>query len=346
MFQPGAAPGLLRVDPEARRPSLHVIAYGPAEIREIENATLQDVARLRGALPVLWLNVSGLGDAAILEGVAQMFSIHPLALEDIVNVHQQAKVEDYGDTLFIVARTAVVEGLGHHQVSLVLGDGFIVTFLEGDVDPLVPIRERLRTGRKVIRSSGPDYLAYAVVDAVIDSYFPALDSVADRMDALEQEALLHPGKDTIPQIQALKAELRELRAASWPHRDLANALLRPTTPRFSDQTRLYLRDCADHASRVTDLLESAREGITDLMNAYLSSASNRMNEVMKVLTIIASIFIPLSFIAGLYGMNFDPEASRWNMPELEWAFGYPAVLGVMAVVGLGMLYLFHRRGWF
>jgi magnesium transporter len=196
-----------------------------------------------------------------------------------------------------------------------------------------------------MRRAGPDYLAYALADAVIDSHFAVIDELGERFEKLESTVLSTPDRVTAAEIQELRAALRAIHRATAPHREVANALVRPGTPFVSDETRLYLRDCADHAVQVTEAIELYRETSSDLIDAYLSSISNRTSEAMKVLTIIAAIFIPLSFIAGIYGMNFDTSASSWNMPELRWAFGYPAVLLLMLVIAAGLLLLFRRKGW-
>jgi magnesium transporter len=344
--EPGAAPGTLSVDPHAQRPEIGVTAYGPEGLVE---ERVEDVAQLAGYLerwPVVWVNVDGLGDAEMLQELAAQFELHRLSLEDVVNVGQRAKVEPYDDHLFVVMRMVTSETREHHeQISMFLGKRFVLTFQERAGDCFDPVRQRIREGKGRIRRAGPDYLAYALLDALIDGYFPLLEEIGDRLDVLEGEVFTRPEKDTVTRIQSIKGQLRGIRRTGWPHRDVAVALLRDSEF-VAEETKLYLRDCEDHAIQVIDLTDLYREVATDLMGAYLSSVSNRMNEVMKFLTIVASIFIPLSFIAGVYGMNFDPEASAFNMPELGWTFGYPVVLGAMLAVGLGMILYFKIKGWF
>jgi magnesium transporter len=296
--------------------------------------------------PVTWIHVDGLGKADTLHALAERFGLHPLALEDVVNVHQRAKTELYGEELFIVARLAELhEHLDHEQISMFIGPRFVLTFQERSGDCFDPVRERLRSDRPRIRGSGPDYLAYALLDAIIDSYFPILESFGERLALLEERVIEEPDSDLVAEIRAIGRDLLLLRKLTWPHRDAFNHLMREETPLVQDETRLFLRDCYDHTIQLMDLIENYREVGSGLMDLYLSSISKRMNDVMKVLTIIATIFIPLSFVAGLYGMNFDPGRSPWNMPELGWYWGYPFALGTMSAVALAMLVFFWRKGW-
>lgn len=344
--QPGAPPGTLRADPEAPPPRITVIAYGRDELTEREVERAEELEGLVGRHPVTWVNVDGLGDTAVLQVIGRTFGLHPLALEDVVNVFQRAKLEHFGEHLFFVGRMVHrQEHLDSEQLSMFLGDDFLLTFQERPGDCFEPVRERLRSGRETIRAKGPDYLAYALVDALIDSFFPVLEVYGELLGDLEAEVLGRPHPDTAPRIQEAKRDLLALRRAAWPHREAVNQLWRDDTPLIQDATRVYLRDCYDHVVQLMDLVENYREMGSGLMDLYLSMLSNRMNDVMKVLTIIATVFIPLGFIAGVYGMNFDPEVSPWNMPELGWAWGYPYALGLMAAVAAMMVWYFHRKGW-
>jgi magnesium transporter len=340
-IRPGAAPCTLSIPEGSPAPVLHAIAYGPEKLDERMISDLDEIPRVKGSHPTLWLNVVGLGDATVLQKIAAAYDMHRLALGDVVNVGQRAKVEDYGDRLFVVTQGVSQEDSGHRrQTSILVGEGFVLTFVEGPEDPFEPIRERLREGLgRPIRESGADYLAYAIVDTVIDGYFPVLDQLADRLDAMEQEVFFRPETATPSRILEIKNELRELRRLAWPNRELAGALLRPGLPRITDSTRVYLRDCVDHSSQVIDLLDSYREGVSDLTHAYLSAVSNRMNEVMKVLTIMATIFIPLTFIAGIYGMNFE------YMPELKWHWAYPALWILLLAIAVFMIFWFKKKKW-
>ena len=343
---PGTAPGTLVADPGASQPTIQLIAYGPGSFEEVAIKEIQDLEPLIDKHPVAWINVVGLANLDLIRSLGEMFDLHGLALEDVVNVHQRPKVEEYADHLFIVTR--MIEGGAPpttEQVSMFLGERFLLTFQETPGDCFEPVRERLRKGRGQIRGRLADYLAYALIDAVIDGYFPVLEACGDRLDALEDEVMARPSEGQARRVHEIKRELLVLRRTIWPHREMLNGLTRESSPNITDQTRLYLRDCYDHTIQLMDIVETYREIATGLVDVYLSSVNARMNEVMKVLTIIATIFIPLSFITGLYGMNFDDTASPWNMPELKWYWGYPAVLGLMAAAAFGMLYYFYRKGW-
>jgi magnesium transporter len=344
--RPGAVPGTVAVDPEARRPVLRVISFGPDDLEEKEVADLDSLAEILGKRPVTWIDVLGLGDAETIRRLGEIFHLHPLALEDVVNTHQRAKVEDYGQYLFIVARMITGgDELDAEQLSLFLGGNFVLTFQEKPGDCLDPVRRRLRQRRGGMRQLGPDYLAYALLDAVVDAYFPVLEQYGEALDALDEQISTRPAPDTIVRTHQLRSDLLLLRRAIWPLRDHVGELLRDSSPLISKETRVFLRDCYDHTLQIVDLVETGRQMCSDLREYYLSAVNNRMSEVMKVLTIMATIFIPLSFIAGVYGMNFDPTVSPWNMPELGWPLGYPLALALMAAVAGVQLWYFWRRGW-
>jgi len=342
----GAVPGTFTVDPEAPPPQVRVLAYGPETIREEEVQDLQSLEGLLGESPVTWVNVDGLGDAAKITRIGEIFHLHPLALEDVMNVRQRPKVELYGQQVFIIVRMAALgEQLETEQVSLFLGSNFVLTFQERRGDCLEPVRDRIRKGLGRIRKAGPDYLAYALVDAVVDAFFPLLEQYGERLELLEEQVIARPDNQTIAQVHGVKRDLLVLRRATWPLREATNALLREEMELITEQTRPYLRDCYDHVIQIIDMVETYREMASGLLDAYQSSVSNRMNEVMKVLTIIATIFIPLGFLAGIWGMNFDGELSPYNMPLLKWRWGYPFALSVMLTIAMVMLVFFGRKGW-
>jgi magnesium transporter len=328
-------------DPQAPRPVMQVIAYGPAEFVEQEIASADAVMPLLGKFPVVWVNVDGLGDAEAIRKFGEIFSIHPLALEDVINVHQRPKVEPYDKYLFIVMQMLLAgPRLDTEQLSLCLGANFMVTFQEQPGgDCFNGLRERIRKNHGRIRSAGPDYLAYSILDAVVDNYFPALERYGEQLEELEQEVVTRPDRHTLGRIHDTKRDLLTVRRAVWPAREALNTLVRDESPFIARDTRTYLRDCYDHAVRVIDIIETDRETASGLLETYLSSMSNRMNEIMKMLTIIATIFIPLTFIVGIYGMNFT------YMPELQSPWGYPSVMIFMGTIAAGMLYYFYRKGW-
>ena len=343
---PGSPPGTLAHDPSAHSPVIRAIAYGPDSMEEQDITDVDDLQGFLKGWPVTWVNVDGLADQKIIRHLGKIFDIHDLALEDIVNLHQRPKVEEYDDHIFIVTKMGSIQApAAHEQVSLFLGKNYVLTFQECPGDAFEPVRERLHSQRGEIRKAGADYLAYALIDAVIDGYFPILEHYGDLVEDAEDAVLLNPGIDLVTHLHSLRRDLFNLRRAIWPQRDMINVLIRDSSPLISESTHVYLRDCYDHTVQLLDLTETYREITAGLFELYLSSVSTKMNEVMKFLTLIATVFIPLGFIAGLYGMNFDPKASPWNMPELGWAWGYPFALALMSAVGLGLVYLFYRRGW-
>jgi magnesium transporter len=333
-------------DPSARRPVITVLAYSSEGYTEQVVQDLTTLPQFLTCWPITWVNVDGLGDVQTISRLADMFDLHRLAVEDTVNTHQRAKVEHYRNHLFMVTHMATFnEHLETEQLSLFLGKNFVVTFQEGRPgDPFAPVRERIRKAVGLMRQSGADHLAYCLIDAVIDGYFPVLETIGERLESLEDAILARPAGKTASHVHQIKRDLMTLRRAVWPLREAMNSLVRDPSPLVSDETRLYLRDCYDHTVRIIDFTETCRELGSDLMDLYLSSINQRMTEVMKVLTIIATIFIPLTFISSIYGMNFHTD-SPWNMPELTWYFGYPFALSLMALTALVMLYYFSRKGW-
>jgi magnesium transporter len=349
---PGSPPGLVLTDPEQPAPTIHVIAYGNGDVLERNVASADAAHAIVGQQPLTWINVEGLGDARVIERLGELLGLHRLALEDTVNVHQRAKVEDYGEVLFVVLR--MVHGIeesgnprcGTEQLSLYIGPNWLLTFQEGHPgDSFDRVRTRIREGSGKMRQLGTDYLAYALIDAVIDNYYPVLEVYAERLDELEELVVDSSRREVFNRLHEVKADLLILRRAIWPLRDGISLLARGEHPRISDHTRLFLRDCYDHVVQVVELVETYRELTADLRDLHMSSISNRINETMRVLTIISTIFIPLTFIAGIYGMNFDYSASPLNMPELHWYFGYPLALLLMAATSAGMLIFFYRQGW-
>lgn len=349
--QPGAPPGSVVADPSQPRPVIHAMAYGPEGLVERDLGSPDEAHALVGQQAVTWINVEGLGDAKVIERFGELFDLHRLALEDTVNVHQRAKVEDYGDILFVVLRmihcqTDNGHRCGTEQISMFVGPHWLLTFQQGQPgDSFDRVRGRLREGSGRMRQLGSDYLAYTLIDAVIDNYYPVLEVYAERLDELEEQVMEPRRRKVIDDLHDVKSDLLVLRRGIWPLRDAIALLARGDHPRFSEHTRIYLRDCYDHVVQVVDLVETYRELTADLRDLYMSAVSTRINETMRVLTIISTIFIPLTFIAGIYGMNFDYGASPLNMPELHWYFGYPAALLIMALTTIGMGIFFYRQGW-
>jgi magnesium transporter len=339
-------PGTLAAHAEANAGPVRIalFSYDAArcEERAVDPAEIPSLAVPDGG--VLWLDVAGLSDPAVVKALGDRFAFHPLALEDVLNLPQRPKVERFGDHLLVVLRE-IRHPEEPEQVSLFLGDRFVVTFQERPGDSFEPVRERLRKGAGRIRSLGADFLAYALCDAVLDAFFPTLEKIGDEVEQLEERVIATPVPDTFREIRRVKQRLLQVRRAVWPARDAMNELLREESALVRPETKVFLRDCYDHTVQVMDMVETYREMTSGLVDEYMSSVSNRMNEIMKVLTIIATLFIPLTFVVGIYGMNFDRGASPYNMPELGWRYGYPAVLGVMGVSVAAMLYYFRGKKW-
>lgn len=349
--EPGSIPGTLRIDPDAAQPIIVLIDYCENSATRIPNTTPDACANYLDTESVSWLDIMGLGNEDTWRRLGKIFNLHPLVLEDVVNVPQRPKVEDLVTQLVIIARMVMPKERGNgfysEQVSFILGKHYLLTVQEEpDRDCFAPVRDRIRTNKGTIRKHGADYLAYSLLDAIIDGFFPVLETFGERIEDLEDEVVANPTKRTLEKIYEIRRELLELRRAIWPQRDAINTLIRDGSNLISPDVRIYLRDCYDHAIQVIDIVETYRELSSGLMDVYLSSVSNKMNEVMKFLTVMSSIFIPLTFIAGVYGMNFNTDVSNWNMPELNWKWGYPAFWVLMIAIASGLVYFFWRRGWF
>ena len=348
--QAGTPPGTIIVDENAEQPIIFLIDYNQTDLIRKQISYPEECINYLDTESVSWVDVQGLGNKDILHRLGQSFDLHPLVLEDIVNMVERPKIEDYEDQLVIIAHMVVPNNNNgsfySEQVSLVLGKYYVLTVQEEpEHDCFDGVRMRIDKGKGIIRRQGSDYLAYSLLDAIIDGFFPVLELYGERIDELEEEVIVNPNQKTLQKIYQVRRELLQLRRAIWPQRDAINSLIRDGSELISDDVRIYLRDCYDHAVQVMDIVETYRELVAGLMDVYLSAISNKMNEIMKLLTVVSSIFIPLTFIAGVYGMNFNTEKSPHNMPELNWYWGYPLCLGLMALVAISLLYFFWRRGW-
>ncbi len=348
---PGALPGTLVVDAErGAHTRIFLIDYCAEHLIEKELTSIDEaIAYLEDDQPsITWIDIRGLGDRQTLERMGEIFRVHPLALEDVVNVPQRPHSDAYPDQQVVISRMVQLDESGNlqtEQLGLLFGEGYVLTVQEeASRDCLESVRERLRRGKGAIRRAPADYLVYALLDAVIDGFYPVLEALGERLEDLELEAASAPraprGRST-----RSSAILLDVRRAVWPQRDVVNGLLRDESPHVSKETRVYLRDTYDHVVQVMDMVETFREIASGLMDLYLSGVSNRMNEIMKVLTVISTIFLPLTFIAGVYGMNFDPASSPYDMPELKWRYGYPFALGLMALSVITLLVFYRRKGW-
>jgi magnesium transporter len=340
-------PGTISPPADAQPSRIRVIAYSPDKCVDVAIANPHDINNYLHRFPVVWVNIDGIGDAGVIKSLGEIFNIHRLALEDVAHVRQRPKLDEYPHHLYIVARMIEKHehGLDTDQLSLFLGKDYVLTVQERAGDCFDAIRQRIVSGQGLLRSSGPDLLAYAILDAVVDDYYPVLEADGDALEEIEDDLLGKPAPGRARAVHSIKRNLLVVRRSVWPLREVIGGLYRGTSPLISAETRIYLRDCYDHTVQLIDLLEVYRDLATSLMELYMSSVGNRMNEIMKVLTIISTIFIPLTFIVGIYGMNFHTDASKWNMPELTWKYGYAGVMGLMAIIAAGMMIYFWRKGW-
>jgi magnesium transporter len=342
---PGSQPGTLQVTSDVP-PEITLIDYNAIDYLRTEIQQPADIVPYLDTESISWVDLKGIGHEATLQQIGQIFHLHPLVLEDVVNVPQRPKLEEYDDQLVFIARMATLKHDDSHrfiteQVSFVLGPYYLLSVQEeAEHDCFGPVRDRVRSSKGQIRKMGADYLLYALIDAIIDGFFPVLEEYGEQLELLEDEVVANPTDKTLEKIHYMKRELLTLRRAIWPQRDAINALIRDGSDLVSDEVRVYLRDCYDHTVQVLDMVETYREVASSLMDVYLSSVGNKMNEIMKFLTVISSIFIPLTFIAGVYGMNFE------NMPELKKPMGYFICWTVMIGVAIGLVTFFWRQGWF
>lgn len=320
-----------------------VIDYDDKQVNELEIKNIDQCIPFKDKPTVTWINVEGLHKSEIIQKLGDCYGLHPLVLEDILNTDQRPKIEDYKDYLYIVLKMLHAANDGGsviEQISLILGPNFVISFQEGiEGDAFGSVRERIRSGKGRIRGMGADYLAYSLIDAIVDNYFAVLEGFGEKIEAIENELITNPDMRTLHNIHQLKRELLFLRKSVWPLREVVDVMERGGSGLIQDSTVLYLRDVYDHTIQVIDTIEISREMLSGMLDIYLSSISNRLNETIRFLTIIGTVFIPLTFIVGIYGMNFE------FMPELKWRYGYFAVLAVMAAIGVFMLLYFRKKKW-
>jgi magnesium transporter len=337
----GARPGTLAIAEGSPAPRIYLFDYGPDGVVERPIERVEELEPFARTETVTWINVQGMGDEATLRRIAELFEIHPLALEDAVNVPQRAKAELYDEHQLVIARAPLLEDgrIEVPQVCFLIGRHYLVTFQDRYFGFFDPIRERIRAGIGPIRKSGPDYLAYTLIDVLVDRYYPVVEDLARELDELEDEALDDPQPEDLARLHHIRRDLATLRRVAWPQRETIQDMVRSPSTFLGDDARVYLRDTDDHMAQIIGRLDFCREVAVGLMDLHLSTMGHRQNEIMKVLTLMASIFIPLTFIAGIYGMNFE------NMPELQSRIGYFVVLGVMVLLAIVLVGYFRQRGW-
>ncbi len=346
---PGTPPGTLhrRTAQEAPPSSIHLLDYSKHAVMEFDQPDLNEIGDRLNAASISWLRINGLPDADWMRQFGDLIELHPLVQEDILNGGQRPKLEPYEDQLFLVMNIPELHdgSIEVEQLYLIWHQHYLVTFYTGSEATFEPLLKRVRKAGTRLRSQGLDYLAYSILDLAIDMAFPVLESLGLELEELEERLLDHPDPSILHEVHSMKRVLILLRRAVWPQRDVINQLLRDEEGWLSEPVKPYLRDCYDHTVRIMDLVESYRDASASLHDLYLSNVSLRMNDIMRVLTVIATIFIPLTFIVGVYGMNFDRSASPWNMPELGWPYGYLAVWGLMVAIAGLMLWFFRRKKW-
>ena len=352
---PGASPGYINIAEDAQKLRVFATVFSPEDIKEQELFSIDEVRNLYkgGKDRIFWFDVQGFGNKEFLEQLADLFSIHRLHLEDVVNVYQRPKAEELSSHLFFVSRILRLKqaGFSNDQLALFLGKNYVITFVEKYEDIFEPVKARIRHGKGYLRKSGADYLAYSIMDIVIDNYYPIIERMGDTLDDLQFELISNPNRDSLNRLLLAKSELVSLRRIVWSERDKINDIIRSDFDQIDDATITFFRDTYDHCIQLLDLVESSKEVTASLMDVYQSSVGNKLNQVMKVLTIISTIFIPLTFIVGIYGMNFQRinpktgEAMPLSMPELYSPYGYLVVCLVMVIIVIAQVILFYRKGW-
>lgn len=343
--EPGSEPGTLSIEPGAKPSRIILIDYDQDHAVRKVDITPKACTPYLGTNTISWMDIQGLGSEEVLTQVGDIFTLHPLLLEDVVNVPQRPKVQDYKQQLLIIAHMVRInkekDGFDTEQVGFVLGKNYLLTFQEEELeDCFEMVRERIRTNQGKVRQLGADYLTYLLLDSLIDGYFPVVEHYEERIEELEDEIVLHPSGKTMQKLYELRRELLALRRLIWPLRNVLNVIIRDHDTVITDDIQIYFRDSYDHIIQLLEIIEAYRELASSLMDVYMSAMGNKMNEIMKFLTVIATIFNPLTFIVGVYGMNFE------NMPELKWPWGYFICWTFMLGVAGGLIYYFWRKGWF
>jgi magnesium transporter len=335
---------------KAEKVRITLTAFNGEKYEEKQLVSIEETLKYKDKSGVLWINIAGLHEVDILEKLGGYFNIHPLVLEDVLNTAQRPKIDILDEYIFVVMKLLQYDPkedtMDSEQISLILGSNFVISFQEKERDLFDTIRDGIKNNKGKIRKMEADYLFYSQMDIIVDNYFAILEEIEERIDNLEEELLRNPTRITLHKIHCIRRELMQIRKSIWPLREVLSRLIRGESALIKGTTSIYMRDLYDHTIQIIDSNENFRDMASGMLDIYLSSMSNKLNEIMKVLTIIATIFIPLTFIAGLYGMNFKTDLSPWNMPELSMYYGYPAVVSVMATIGIVMLVYFKKKNWF
>lgn len=342
----GMSPGTMIFigEQQVDKARIDIIHYDTTILEEKSDVSAEQCRDFSTAPGVTWINVNGIHNIGLIESLGKYFDLHPLTLEDIVNTTQRPKVEEFPNYLYTVLKMMTFDETSNQveieHVSLILGENYVISFLEDEGDVFDYVRERIRTAKGRIRSLKADFLAYALMDAAVDNYFLAIERIGDRIEDMDDNILAHPKPENIQEVHLMKREILNFRKAVWPLREEVGALEKSETSLIRPETKVFLRDLYDHIIQIIDMVETFRDILGGIHDTYLSSVSNRMNEIMKVLTIISTIFIPITFIVGVYGMNFE------HMPELKWPFGYYLIWCIMVIIAISLIFFFKRRKWF
>lgn len=328
---------------EKKEPGISLISYNNKTVTEKQLSKAEEIFPFIASGSVTWIDIKGIEDPQVIEDIGRQFNLHPLLLEDISHSDQRPKIDNYGDYLFIIIKVIhhdkESDQFSNEQISLIFGKNFLISFQENEKDSFNPIRKKICSLNSRINKNGPDYLAYSLIDAIVDSYFAVFEILGEKIEEIEEKILTRPTPETVREMHFLKRKTILLKKSIWPLREVILSLERSGSPLIKKNTLIYMRDVYDHTIQMIDRVETSREILTSMLDVYLTGTSNRLTEAMKVLTMIGTIFIPLTFITGIYGMNFE------FFPELGWKYGYFAVLGVMLLVSLGMIFYFKRKKW-
>lgn len=340
--QPGARPGTLLIAPDAIETRIRYVKFSPTSSESRAVDSVDELPSNLNSDEIIWIDVQGFKNEAALQELAERFRIHPLAMEDVVNVPQRSKADQYDEQTLIIARLITIpdeKDLNLTQLGIIVGANYVLTFEDQHSDRLEPVRTRIANPSARLRSSGSGYLAYAILDTAVDTVYPVLETLGEQLETLERDVIRDPRPALLQQVNLVRNRLVNVRRAIWPQRDAVQSLLMSDHDVINEEIKIFLRDTYDHCVQTAEVVEMYREMASGLLNTYMSSVAHRSNEVMKVLTIMSSIFVPLTFVAGIYGMNFE------NMPELSYTWSYPLVWGTMIAMAIGMLWFFYRRGW-
>lgn len=334
---------------QVQRTTITEITYDEQSVKISDIINIQDIIQQKDKFSITWIDISGLSDTNMISQIGKIYGLHPLTIEDILNTEQRPKLDVFDSYIFIILRIHFYDNktniLNYNQINLILGHNFVITIQERLSPVFNSIKDSLQNPQNLIHKKGPDYLVHALLDVSVDTYYQILEAIGDVIEKVEEKVITNPSTEVVKQIHSLKRNMIFLRKSVWPLREIISGLHHKVSSLIQESTLLYLKDVYDHIVQVIDTVETYRDLLSGIMDIYISSINNKLNEVMKVLTVFATIFIPLTFVSSLYGMNFNTEVSPFNMPELHWRYGYFFVLSIMLAIVIAMLAFFKRRKW-